>query len=195
MLNVLKGGIKFTTSNFKKTFAKYQEILEEYERSQKEIQNKIIDVVLSYSSLIEDTSEIISQIDILLSFAKLSNSSKNPFSRPKFGDKIKLKDSRHPILEEMIDFIPNDIELNREKRFCVITGANMGGKSTFIRQVALSVIMAQMGCYIPCSEGTIEIRNSIFSRVGASDYQQKGISTFMSEMLETASIIEVNSFN
>lgn len=177
----------------------------------KEMENKILNaeekmIQLEYSIFInirnkikkeieriQKTSRDISKIDVLSSFAYVSY--KNNYSRPKINDKgiIKIKNGRHPVVEKMLKdhlFVPNDTYLdNDDNRVCIITGPNMAGKSTYMRQIALITIMAQIGCFVPADEASIGIVDRIFTRIGASDNLSEGESTFMVEMNEVANII------
>ena len=105
---------------------------------------------------------------------------------------LSLVDARHPVVESLdgVDFVPNSLELKRgDSWFTIVTGPNMGGKSTFIRGAGVCVLLAQVGSFVPCSSAVIPVRDAVFARVGAGDCQSRGVSTFMAEMLETAAIL------
>jgi DNA mismatch repair protein MutS len=131
-------------------------------------------------------------VDVIASLAELA-ALKN-YCRPEIdtNDRINIEDGRHPVVEDLnLDekFIPNDCRLNKDERILIITGPNMGGKSTYLRQVALIVIMAQMGSFVPAKRAKIGIVDRVFTRVGASDSLVQGRSTFLVEMQETAEIL------
>lgn len=140
------------------------------------------------------TAEIIAVTDVLLSLAETAY--KNNFTMPEISDsgKIEIKDGRHPVVEKMAKnsmFVPNDTLLNKEEdRMLIITGPNMAGKSTYMRQVALITLMAQIGSFVPASSAKIGIVDKIFTRVGASDDISSGQSTFMLEMNEVSHILK-----
>lgn len=143
---------------------------------------------------ISKTARAISKLDVITSLANVA--ADNRYSCPvvDLSDNIVLKDSRHPVVELLLKdshFVPNDVNLNCDSdRVAIITGPNMAGKSTYMRQVALVVIMAQMGSFVPCEYAQIGIVDSIFTRVGASDDLATGKSTFMVEMSEVADIMK-----
>jgi len=138
-------------------------------------------------------------MDVLASLAQIAYL--NDYVRPVLSQdgKIEIKSGRHPVIEKSLQdarFVPNDITMDNEKaRFAIITGPNMGGKSTYLRQTAILVLMAQMGSFIPADDARIGIVDRIFTRVGASDDLTAGHSTFMVEMLELAKIINNASQN
>ncbi len=135
----------------------------------------------------------IGQVDLLATFAERALS--NNYTRPLMTDngKLEIRDGRHPVVEQMPDaerFVPNDTTLDRKThQLIIITGPNMAGKSTYIRQVALITIMAHMGGFVPASAAEIGVVDRVFTRVGASDDLARGRSTFMVEMQETANIL------
>ena len=165
--------------------------IQEIELSEYEI---LIEKLNEFVNDIKSNSNIISTIDCLLSFSKVSID--NNYVRPKIIDKvsIEIKNGRHPIIEKSLPigerYIPNNIILNKDnQQILMITGPNMSGKSAVLRQTALIVILAQIGCFVPAEKAKIGIFDKIFTRVGASDNISSGESTFMVEMNETASIV------
>ncbi|PKU65497.1 DNA mismatch repair protein MSH2 isoform X1 [Dendrobium catenatum] len=197
VLETRKDGVKFTNTKLKKLGDQYQKILNEYTSRQKDLVLRVVDTSATFSMIFEDSARLLSELDVLLSFADLTVSSPVPYVRPEItgsdeGDII-LEGCRHPCVEAQdgVNFIPNDCNLVRGKSWLqIITGPNMGGKSTFIRQVGVNVLMAQIGCFVPCERASVSVRDCIFARVGAGDCQLRGVSTFMQEMLETASILK-----
>jgi DNA mismatch repair protein MutS len=160
------------------------------------IENSIIEKVkgriLEDASVLYAVSDAIAVIDVLCSLAEAAE--ENRYVKPEINDgqEIIIEEGRHPVVEKTIEelFISNDTYLDRSKNyFSIITGPNMAGKSTYIRQVALIVIMAQIGSFIPAEKAKIGIADKIFSRIGARDEITKGQSTFMVEMTETAEIL------
>lgn len=143
---------------------------------------------------VQMTAKAIGVLDVLASFAYVSV--RYDYTRPtiNMSGKLYLKDSRHPVVERLLKdepFVPNDVDMDRhDNRVAIITGPNMAGKSTFMRQVAIITIMAQIGCFVPASVAEIGIVDKIFTRVGASDDLAAGQSTFMIEMSEVADILQ-----
>ena len=146
----------------------------------------IREVIKRYVSSLQKTAKVISEIDMLQSFSIVSDLYK--YTRPTLtNDKtLKLIDCRHPVVEQVMKdkYIPNDIVMDKTTSILLITGPNMAGKSTYMRQTAITVIMAQMGCFVPCSSASLPIFDKIFTRIGASDDLVSGESTFMVEMKE-----------
>ncbi|MEG1510190.1 MAG: DNA mismatch repair protein MutS, partial [Clostridia bacterium] len=157
--------------------------------------NNIKQEIMRYTQELQSTASAVAQLDCLFSFAKVSvqNNYVKPIINKKI-DAISLQNSRHPVVEQILknnQFIANDCFLdNNENNIMVITGPNMAGKSTFMRQVALITLMAHLGCFVPCESAEIAIVDRIFTRVGASDDLSFGQSTFMVEMLEVSTILK-----
>lgn len=154
---------------------------------------KIREETVGHTEAIQKNAQIIASLDCLCSFAyvsKLNNYCKPVVTK---NPTIKIIAGRHPVVEKMTfsgDFIPNDIHIdNKDRRLLLITGPNMGGKSTILRQVALTVLMSHIGCFVPADTAEIGLVDRIFTRVGASDNLIKGQSTFMVEMQEAANIL------
>lgn len=146
----------------------------------------IRDKVKEYIPKLQEIAKTISEIDVLQSFATVTE--ENNYIRPTITDKreIKLIFNRHPVVEKVIEseYVPNDIVMDENTNILLITGPNMAGKSTYMRQLAITVIMAQIGCFVPAKEATLPIFDAIFTRIGASDDLVSGESTFMVEMNE-----------
>ena len=192
-----KNGVYFTTSRMTELRREIQQLTENYNRTQSGLVSEVVGVAASYCPVLEKLAGILAHLDVIISFAHVSVHAPTSYVRPKVhprgeGNTI-LKEARHPCMEmqDDIQFITNDVSLIRgSSEFLIITGPNMGGKSTYIRQIGVIALMAQVGCFVPCSEAELTLFDSILARVGASDSQLKGVSTFMAEMLETANILK-----
>lgn len=133
--------------------------------------------------------EALAELDVLRSLAEVAH--KKGYTRPRFTEapRILIREGRHPVVEETVVFIPNDLVMDERTHLALVTGPNMAGKSVFLRQVALIALLAQMGSFVPAKEAELPIFDKIFTRVGASDAVAEGISTFMAEMQEAAGIL------
>ncbi|KAI0399457.1 DNA mismatch repair protein msh-2 [Xylaria palmicola] len=192
-----KNGVYFTTKTLQSHRREFDQLSQTYDRTQSSLVHEVVGVAASYCPVLEQLAGVLAHLDVIVSFAHCSVHAPTSYVRPKIhsrgqGSTI-LKEARHPCLEmqDDVQFITNDVEMKRdESSFLIITGPNMGGKSTYIRQIGVIALMAQIGCFVPCSEAELTLFDSILARVGASDSQLKGVSTFMAEMLETANILK-----
>jgi DNA mismatch repair protein MutS len=161
---------------------------------EQQIYNDLITALIEYITPVQMNANLIAQLDCLLSFAELA--SKSNYCKPVINNEnvIDIKQGRHPVVEKLLPpgekYIANDLFLDRDnQQIIIITGPNMSGKSAILRQTALIVLLAQIGCFVPAQSATIGIVDKIFTRVGASDNISQGESTFMVEMNEAASIL------
>ena len=148
--------------------------------------NDIREEVKKKISVLQEDSKVLAELDMLIAFSNVSE--ENGYTRPEITDEhiIHIIDGRHPVVEKVnkSDYVPNDIIMDKNTDILLITGPNMAGKSTYMRQLAIIVIMAQIGCFVPCKSCKIPIFDKIFTRIGASDDLVSGESTFMVEMKE-----------
>ena len=174
----------------------HEEIILSAEEILSEIEYKIflalVEEIRANSQDLRDVAQIIAQIDCLLSFAQ--SAELENYCRPVLTNKnsIDIKNGRHPVVEALLQdhqFVPNDTVLNKTQQLMILTGPNMAGKSVYIRQVALIVLLAHMGSFVPAESAEISLVDKIFVRSGASDVITSGLSTFMVEMVETANIL------
>lgn len=186
-------GERFITPELKEIEGK---ILGAEERSVKleyEIFQRVRESVLIQLPTLQQTADALAQLDVLAAFAEVAQVCQ--YCRPIVKDEgiLQIRDGRHPVLDQRLTeerFVPNDIDLDRTgQQIMLITGPNMAGKSTYIRQTALLAIMAHTGSYIPATHARVDLIDRIFTRIGASDDLSRGQSTFMVEMTETANIL------
>lgn len=185
---------RFQTEELKKTSREIEESAFEAIELEKKLYDNLCEKVLDHHGLIMKSSELVSYIDVMSNYAFLSK--KRNYVRPIFSEErtLEIIEGRHPVVEASLigeekKFIPNDCKLTDTNQTWLMTGPNMAGKSTFLRQVALLTIMSQIGCFVPARSIKIGIVDKIFTRVGASDDLSQGLSTFMTEMVETARIL------
>ncbi|MDR1433952.1 DNA mismatch repair protein MutS [Candidatus Endomicrobiellum devescovinae] len=185
-------GERYITDELKSLEEKILSSQEKILRLESDIFNSLRQELSLYTSDILKTSQIISEIDVFCGFS--SNALEYNYVCPKISNskELSIKDGKHPVVERILktgDFTANDVFFNEQSRIMILTGPNMSGKSTYLRQIALIVIMAQIGSFVPASEAEIGIVDRIFTRIGAGDNLAGGESTFMVEMAEAANIL------
>jgi DNA mismatch repair protein MutS len=187
------GGERFITPELKEMEAKVLGADDRAQNLEYQLFQKLRDETLREIEQIQQTADAIAVLDVLCALAETARLFR--YCRPELNDSLRLviRDGRHPVLDQNLveeKFVPNDSELDGETiRMAIVTGPNMAGKSTYIRQVALIVLMAQIGSFVPAESAEVGLVDRIFTRVGASDDLARGQSTFMVEMNETANII------
>ncbi|KAL1131589.1 hypothetical protein AAG570_011203, partial [Ranatra chinensis] len=201
-LDATKSGVRFRSTKLSSVNEDYLEVREDYLKHQESVEKEIISIAVGYCDTLHKLSHILAKLDVLCSFAVVSVGAPKPYVRPKMRPSgsgvLKLVQARHPCLEliDSVSYIPNDIEFEQDRcTFCIITGPNMGGKSTYIRSMGVIALLAHIGCLVPCDSAEISVIDAILARVGANDSQIKGMSTFMVEMVETASILKTATSN
>ncbi|KAL7548062.1 hypothetical protein ACHAWF_011348 [Thalassiosira exigua] len=199
---ILKNGVYFSTKELQHLGVKKRDLVAEYQSKQGTLVSQIMTAASTYAPVLEGVGTLLAELDVLASFAHVAAHSSGGYCRPEMTDGeedglgIQLKDARHPCVElqEGMTFIANDFNMCfGTSSFLLVTGPNMGGKSTYIRSLGAIVTMAQVGSFVPCSSAKINIVHHILARVGAGDAQDRGISTFMAEMLESSSILRTST--
>jgi len=188
----LTGSERYIIPELKELEEKILSADEEIIRLEQEVFNRVRDEVLRFTGEILEDARAVGEVDTLYSFAVISL--EHGYTRPRVSedDKLEIEDGRHPVVERFLKeepFVPNDLFMDSQKRIFLVTGPNMAGKSTYLRQNALIILMAQIGSFVPAGSMLFSPVDKIFSRVGASDNLAGGESTFMVEMLETSHII------
>ncbi len=194
----LSNAERFVTPELKEMEAKILSANDKIIALEYEIFVQIRDYIKKDVHLIQDIANVVAQVDVYRSLA--SKASLNGYVRPRFNNRHELHvvNGRHGVIEQVIsrqNYVANDMHISAKQPVLLITGPNMGGKSTYMRQVAICVIMAQIGSFIPCDEADLPIFDQIFTRIGASDDLVSGQSTFMVEMLEANNALRYASEN
>jgi DNA mismatch repair protein MSH2 len=203
-LETRKDGVRFTSPHMRGYAATYEELAGEYHAAQRVVVEKVLEIAQGYAPIFATLSALHADLDVFASLAHAAATASPPYVRPvlhaRAGDSgagaLRLLGARHPCLEVQpgVSFIANDIELVKGKsNVQIITGPNMGGKSTYIRTAGCVAVLAQMGSFVPCSSAELSVVDGVLVRVGAGDSQLKGVSTFMKEMLEAAAILKAST--
>eukprot|EP00903_Cladosiphon_okamuranus_P008571 g8222.t1 len=193
-LSVQKAGVLFTTDRLRSVDARATRLKEQYEDVQSKIVSQALAVAGTYAPVLSRAAKTVSEVDVLLSLAVCAGRYDwvRPELLPAGSQTIDIKGLRHPSVEAARGsglFIPNDVSMRNDTRLAIVTGPNMAGKSTFIRSVGIACLLAQIGSFVPASKATMAVADRICARVGASDNQLRGVSTFMAEMMETTAIL------
>lgn len=201
ILETRKDGVRFTTASLRRWSNAYTAAEQRYESQQRAMLAQVLAHFTKYAVSLDALGRIIGMLDLVLAFAVVS--AERHLCRPKLADRgptntgtsgdLVLKGLRHPIVERLLqgerNFVPNDVSLVHPERLLMITGPNMGGKSVVLRSVGLAVLMTHCGCFVAADFATVPLVDRILVRVGAGDIQLRGISTFMAEMLDMATIL------
>ncbi|WP_394583697.1 DNA mismatch repair protein MutS [Cytobacillus firmus] len=183
---------RFITPELKEKEALILEAQEKCVELEYELFTNVREYIKEYIPRLQKLAKTVSELDVLQCFAAVSE--QRHYTKPSFSNerRVYIKDGRHPVVEKVLnaqEYVPNDCNMDAEREILLITGPNMSGKSTYMRQIALTAILAQIGCYVPASEAVLPIFDQVFTRIGAADDLISGQSTFMVEMLEARNAI------
>ncbi|PSQ05261.1 DNA mismatch repair protein MutS [Halobacteriales archaeon QS_6_71_20] len=188
-IKTLKNSKRFVTDELaerERTVLRLEERREELERR---LFEDLRERVAEAAELLQDVGRALAELDVLAALGE--HAAANDWVRPEFtdGDELRIEAGRHPVVEQSTDFVPNDLRLDRDRGFLVVTGPNMSGKSTYMRQCALITLLAQTGSFVPADAATLPLVDGVYTRVGALDELAQGRSTFMVEMQELSNIL------
>ncbi|RNF04992.1 putative mismatch repair protein MSH2 [Trypanosoma rangeli] len=197
-----KDGVRFVSERLSSLSEQHKGIRKAYDARQQDLKQKLVSTVVTYLPLLDDAKELIAALDVFVAWATVVKDSPHPMVRPTIrspmtaaeegsnGSLITIVNVRHPLVElRQPRYVPNTVRLTDNANALIITGPNMGGKSTFMRSVGIAVVLAQAGCFVPADLADIVTRDAVMCRVGATDHLAQGVSTFMVEMLESAAIL------
>ncbi len=184
---------RYITPEMKEVEVRLLNAEEEIHALEVRLYRDLLQQIAAYGESLRRTAHALARLDVCASLAEVA--ARNAYVRPRLTteDVLEIRGGRHPVVEHLLQgerFVPNDTSFANGKRLHIITGPNMSGKSTYLRQVALIVLMAQIGSFVPADEATIGLVDRIFTRIGAEDVIHAGQSTFMVEMVETATILQ-----
>ncbi|MCR4391265.1 MAG: DNA mismatch repair protein MutS [Candidatus Acetothermia bacterium] len=182
-------GERFTSGELAALADRLTAVEEEARAAEEDLFRVLGDRVRAEIPALARVGEALAELDVLRSLAEVAH--RRGYSRPRFTDRaaMRIREGRHPMVEEVVQFVSNDLDMGEGVRLAVVTGPNMAGKSVFLRQVALIALLAQMGSFVPAREAELPVFDRIYTRVGASDALTEGLSTFMAEMREAAEIL------
>ncbi|KAK7198844.1 DNA mismatch repair protein MSH2 [Novymonas esmeraldas] len=207
-----KDGVRFVSDKMAALSEQYRRISDAYESRQMDLKRKLVDTIASYLPVLDDAKEIIATLDVYVAWALVVKDCPRPMVRPIVRDAggastvvkqegvpargadgaplLSFKGLRHPLVElRQPGYKANALHLTTQANGLLITGPNMGGKSTYMRSVGVAVVLAQAGCFVPADAAEVRVRDAVMCRVGATDHLAQGVSTFMVEMLESAAIL------
>ncbi|QKY21304.1 DNA mismatch repair protein MutS [Halolamina sp. CBA1230] len=188
-VKTLKNSKRFVTDELEEKEREIMRVEEARGDLEYELFEELREHVADHAELLQDAGRAVAEVDALASLA--DHAARNDWTRPELtdGDALHVEAGRHPVVETTTEFVPNDLHLDRDRRFLIVTGPNMSGKSTYMRQAALITLLAQAGSFVPARAAEVGLVDGIYTRVGALDELAQGRSTFMVEMQELSNIL------
>ncbi|MFB6126268.1 MAG: DNA mismatch repair protein MutS [Halolamina sp.] len=188
-IKTLKNSVRFVTDELAEKEREILRLEEARGDLEYELFESLRERVADAADLLQSVGRAVAEVDALASLAQ--HAAANDWVRPELtdGDAFRVEAGRHPVVEQTTEFVPNDLRLNEDRSFLVVTGPNMSGKSTYMRQAALIVVLAQAGSFVPARSATVGLVDGVYTRVGALDELAQGRSTFMVEMQELSNIL------